>query len=141
VFRIATSDDDRLAAYCIRSIVFMGEQACPFREEFDGLDADCIHVLGVLDGEPVAAARIRDVDGWAKLERIAVVPRLRGRGAGHALVEFLLRTAREAGFRRFKMHAQVHLEAFYAQHGFVRDGGFFQEAGIDHVKMVRDEGG
>jgi predicted GNAT family N-acyltransferase len=139
VFRIAVSDDDRLAAYCVRSIVFVGEQACPFRDEFDGLDADAIHVLGVQEGEPVAAARIRDVDGWAKLERIAVLPHLRGRGAGHALVEFLLETARSAGFRRFKMHAQLHLEAFYTQHGFVRDGGVFREAGIEHVKMVRDE--
>ena len=121
MFRVTTSDADLLAAYCVRSIVFVGEQGCPFREEFDGLDAGAIHVLGVdANGEPVAAARLRDVDGWAKLERIALVESVRGRGLGHALVEFLLGVARDHGFRRFKMHAQLHLEAFYAQHGFAR---------------------
>jgi predicted GNAT family N-acyltransferase len=139
VFRIAIDAEDQLAAFCVRSIVFVGEQGCPYHEEFDGLDAGALHVVGEVEGEPVAAARLRDVDGWAKLERIAVLPRLRGGGIGHALVEFLLEAGRAAGFRRFKMHAQAHLEGFYARHGFERRGDGFREAGIDHVLMVRDE--
>jgi len=139
VFRVVAGDSDLLAAYCVRSIVFVGEQACPFAEEFDGLDAGATHIVGSQDGEPVAAARLRAVDGWAKLERIAIVPRLRGRGLAHVLVEFLLATARAGGFRRFKMHAQTHLEALYAQHGFARRGDIFREAGIDHIVMVRED--
>jgi predicted GNAT family N-acyltransferase len=140
MFRVTANEADLLGVYCVRSIVFVGEQGCPFREEFDGLDAGAIHILGVdAYGEPVAAARLRDVDGWAKLERIALVESVRGRGLGHELVEFLLGVARERGFRRFKMHAQSHLEAFYAQHGFVRTGLPFMEAGIEHLVMRRED--
>jgi predicted GNAT family N-acyltransferase/uncharacterized RDD family membrane protein YckC len=137
-FKSATTDDEKLRSFAIRSIVFVGEQACPFREEFDGLDAGCLHILGEEDGEPVAAGRIRPVDGWAKLERIAVLPRARGRGLGHTIVEFMLDSARASGFRRFKLHAQAHLVGFYTQHGFQARGERFQEAGIDHFAMVRE---
>jgi len=139
MFRVAAGEADLLAAYCIRSIVFVGEQACPFAEEFDGLDAGAIHVVGWLDGEPVAAARIRRVGDWAKLERIALLSGVRGRGWGHTLVEYLLTVARDAGFRRFKMHAQSHLEPFYREHGFVAQGPPFQEAGIEHFLMTRED--
>lgn len=138
MFRVVTEPVDLLAAYSVRSIVFVGEQRCPFREEFDGLDDGAIHVLGEQDGEPLAAGRIRAVDGgWAKLERIAVLEPARGRGIGHRLVEFLLEVARQQGHRRFKLHAQAYLERFYGQLGFERRGDPFLEAGIDHILMVR----
>lgn len=140
MFHVVRTEQDRLAAYCVRSIVFVGEQKCPFAEEFDGLDAGAIHIVGLQAGEPVAAARIRRVDDWAKLERIALLPAARGRGYGHDLVEFMLRVAREAGFQRFKMHAQSHLEGFYRGHGFEPRGAPFQEAGIEHFLMTRDDG-
>ena len=139
-FKIATTRDEVLRAMVVRSIVFIGEQRCPFREEFDGLDAGAIHVLGEDAGEPVAAARIRNVDGWAKLERIAVLQQARGQGLGHRLVEYMLEVARERGFRRFKMHAQAYLVDFYRKHGFEPRGEIFQEAGIDHYLMVREPG-
>ena len=42
--------------------------------------------LGAWDGQPVGAGRLHLLDdGWAKLERIAVRPRWRGRGIAHAL--------------------------------------------------------
>jgi predicted GNAT family N-acyltransferase len=138
MFRVVTKPADLLAAYCVRSIVFVGEQRCSFREEFDGLDDEAIHVLGEQGGEPVAAGRVRAVDGgWAKLERIAVLEPARGHGLGHRLVEFLLEVARQNGHCRFKLHAQAHLERFYERHGFERRGEMFLEAGIDHVLMVR----
>jgi len=139
-FRVVTSPEDLQRAYCVRSIVFIGEQACPFEEEFDGLDAESIHILGEAGGEPIAVARLRKIADWMKLERIAVVKAARGSGLGHQLVEFMLEEARRRGFHKFKMHAQVHLEAFYAQHGFAPMGAMFREAGIDHYLMVREDG-
>ena len=139
VFRVATADADLQAAYSVRSIVFMGEQACPFREEFDGYDADAVHIVGMEGGEPVAVARLRDVGGSMKFERIAIRSSWRGRGHGHALVDFMIETARARGARRFTMHAQSHLQEFYARHGFVRRGEPFDEVGIEHVEMVRED--
>jgi predicted GNAT family N-acyltransferase/uncharacterized RDD family membrane protein YckC len=139
-FKIATTPDELRRAFAVRSIVFIGEQHCPFTEEFDGLDPKCTHILGEEAGEPVAAARIRAVDGWAKLERIAVLQSGRGRGVGHALVEYMLEVARARGFQDFKLHAQAHLVDFYRVHGFVPRGEKFEEAGIEHYLMVRGEG-
>ncbi len=140
MFRVVSTEQERLAAYCVRSIVFVAEQAVPFAEEFDGLDDDAIHIVGMEQGEPVAAARIRRVGDWARFERIALLPRVRGRGHGHDLVAFMLSVARDAGFRRFKMHGQSHLESFYREHGFERQGAPFQEVGLEHLLMTRDDG-
>jgi predicted GNAT family N-acyltransferase len=139
IFRVVRDRDDLLRVFCIRSIVFVGEQSCPFREEFDGYDDAALHVLGELQGEPFAAGRLRVVDEYVKLERIAVLQRARHLGLGHRLVDFMIVTAREQGFHKYKMHAQAHLEPFYAQHGFERRGELFVEAGIDHYLMVRED--
>ena len=128
-------------AKSIRRRVFIEEQDCPPEEEWDGFDATSRHVLGRVDGTPVATARWRTVPYdealAAKLERFAVLPDYRGRGYGRQLVRYVLHDAHRAGFDRFVLHAQAHLESFYASFGFERVGEPFSEAGIPHVKMVK----
>lgn len=140
-------------ARSIRERVFVVEQACAPEEEWDAHDpdgerADARHLLGYEEGpqgeRAVATARWREVE-WqgrpaAKLERFAVLREHRGGGRGRALVRHLMEEAREAGHDTFLLHAQAHLEAFYADFGFERVGEIFEEAGIPHVQMVRREG-
>jgi len=140
VFRIATSDDDLRKCFIVRGIVFIEGQNCPYPEEVDEFEADAVHILGEIDGEPVAAARLRFLDDWVKLERIAVRQAWRGRNLGRRLVDFMLEVARTRGYRKFKMHAQTYLCDFYAAHGFRAVGEEFVEAGIDHYLMVREDG-
>jgi predicted GNAT family N-acyltransferase len=139
LFRVATTPADVLKAYSVRSIVFIEEQACPYAEEFDGLDRGAVHIIGEEQGEPVAVGRMRFLGDYAKLERIAIRAAARGRGLGHQLVDFMVDVARHYGFRRYTMHAQAHLVHFYSQHGFTCHGDLFQEAGIDHYLMVRQD--
>ncbi len=140
-FRPVTSDADWEAARAIRHRVFIEEQGCAPEEEWDGHDATSQHVLGMAGGELAATARWRTVthggEAVAKLERFAVVPEYRGRGYGRALVQHMLGEARQAGLHTFYLHAQAHLESFYASFGFVREGEPFEEAGIPHVAMLR----
>jgi predicted GNAT family N-acyltransferase len=143
--RPLASAGDWRRAKAIRRRVFVEEQDCPPAEEFDGLDPACRHVLGWLGGEAIATARWREVP-WAggraaKLERFAVLPEHRGRGHGRALVAQVIAEARAAGFAVLVLHAQAHLESFYAGFGFERRGEPFVEAGIPHVRMVRREQG
>jgi len=137
------SDDDWKAARDIRRRVFIEEQDCPPEEEWDGHDETSRHVLGRVDGTPVATARWRampyDDEVTAKLERFAVLPDYRGRGRGTELVETVLDDARRAGFGTFLVHAQAHLEDWYAELGFTSTGRQFEEVGIPHVEMVRRE--
>ena len=138
--RIAATPDDLLKVMVVRGIVFVEEQGVDWEGEFDEHEDTAVHVLGEAGGQPVAAGRLRLLpDGAAKLERIAVRPRWRGRGLAHAVVRFLLDEAARRGATRFKLHAQVYLEGFYAGYGFVREGGVFDECGIDHILMTRGD--
>jgi len=139
MFKIVTTTDELIKAYMVRAIVFIEEQRVSYAEEVDEYEYSATHILGEMDGEPMAAGRIRFLGEWAKLERIAVRTGWRGRNLGHQLVDYMLTVARQKGFRKFKMHAQAHLEKFYAVHGFKRQGERFQEAGIDHYLMIRED--
>lgn len=128
-------------ARSIRKRVFIDEQGCSPEEEWDEHDATSRHLIGVLEGVVVATARWRTVpyqeDIVAKLERFAVLPAQRGEGYGRRLVEAVMDDARRAGFSTFLLHAQAHLQDFYASFGFEAVGAPFMEAGIRHVKMIR----
>jgi predicted GNAT family N-acyltransferase len=139
IFRICSTLDDLGKAFMVRAIVFMEEQQVAYAEEVDKLEHSALHILGEIEGEPMAAARMRFLGEYAKLERIAVRKSWRGRGLGHDLVEYMLEIAREKGFRKFKMHAQAHLVDFYRVHGFEPQGEMFQEAKIDHFVMVKQD--
>lgn len=141
MFRIATRPEDILKVMVVRGIVFIEEQGVDWAGEIDAFQDEAVHVLGEVDGEPVASGRLRLLpDGWAKLERIAVRPRWRGRGLARGMVRFLLDEAARRGAVRLKLHAQVYLEGFYAGFGFVREGDVFDECGIAHLLMTRRDG-
>ncbi len=125
----------------IRTRVFIEEQNCPPELEWDEHETTSRHLIGLVDEEPMAAARWRTV--WyeerlvAKLERFAVLPEYRGKGYGRDLVADVLRDAYLAGFGDCMLHAQRHLEDLYRSFGFETVGAPFEEAGIAHVTMVR----
>ncbi|MBN2356924.1 GNAT family N-acetyltransferase [candidate division KSB1 bacterium] len=139
MFKIVTTLDDLIKAFMVRAIVFVEEQNVAYIEEVDEFEYSALHILGEIDGEPAACGRIRFLGEYAKLERIAVRKRFRGRQIGHQLVDYMLEVARAKGFRKFKMHAQAYLIDFYGMHGFVRQGELFQEANIDHYLMTKED--
>ena len=136
--KVVSSPDELLQAYAVRALVYIGEQACPWREEFDGNDYAATQVLGTLAGEPVATARVRWFAGFAKLERLAIRAEYRGLGHGHELLRFLLGLCAEKGFSRVYLHAQARLERFYAGYGFKRTGQPFVFSDHAYVEMVGD---
>jgi predicted GNAT family N-acyltransferase len=140
-FRVATTLDDVVKAFAVRAIVFCEGQSIAYDVEHDEHDSSCVHVLGEVGGEPVAAGRIRFLDRIAKLERIAVREKYRGHGFGHELTDFMIGVAAERGFDTCKMHAQEYLSGFYSEHDFEVEGEVFEEAGIEHVAMVRKPAG
>lgn len=138
-YKTVDTFDDLIKVFIIRGIVFIEEQQVTYAEEIDTHEISAVHILGEIDGEPVAAGRIRFLEGYAKLERIAVRRAFRGNGYAHELVAFMIDIARARGFRKFRMHAQVYLRHFYEKFGFKATGPVFQEAGIDHCLVVLEE--
>ena len=137
--KVASSPDDQFKAFMVRRVVFCGEQGVRYDVERDEFEATATHVLGEIDGEPVAAGRLRCLGGYAKLERIAVRAPYRGRGIGSEVTRFLMKLARERGYSSYRMNAQAHLEKFYRRLGFRAVGEIFLDADIEHVLMVRED--
>lgn len=133
---VVDDEDDVNAALAIRREVFCSEQGVDEAEEIDGLDSECSHYLARLAGEAVGTARTRflaEGDG-VKIERVAVLKSLRGRGIGKAL---MIRALADITVGPAVLNAQLQVESFYARLGFIARGEIFQEAGIDHVRMVK----
>ena len=136
VRRAAPADLSRCQA--IRHAVFVRGQGVPESLELDGLDAHCAHYL-VEDaqGQVVGTARLRELDGAGKVERVAVLESARGRGAGRALMDQLERHVRARGLERVALSAQEEVIGFYAKLGYAPEGPSFTEAGIPHRKMAK----
>jgi len=133
---IAASKADRAACLRLRHLVFVEEQGVSEAIEFDGLDDACVHVLAREGGEPVATARIKYLDGVAKIQRVCVIAPRRGTGAGAAVMDFVLAEVRRSGrAKTARLGAQVHALGFYLGLGFAVMGEEYLEAGIPHRDM------
>ncbi len=139
MFKVVTNLEDLVKVFIVRGIVFVEEQGVPYEIEHDAYDLSATHILGEMDGEPFAAGRIRALGEYAKLERVAIRKSYRGKNLGHKLTDFMMSVAKEQGFKKYKVHAQVYLAEFYRKHGFEIVGDMFKEAGIDHYLMIRDD--
>ena len=119
----------------IRRSVFIKEQGVTEEEEIDEWEDTCLHVLAVLNKNPVGCARIRFLDNKAKLERIAVLKAYRGKGYGRELTNYLLRYCLRKKIQDIYLHAQWRTRDFYRKLGFQPVGSKFKEANIEHIKM------
>jgi predicted GNAT family N-acyltransferase len=133
--RAADWNVDRGALRAVREQVFVREQAVPIGLERDEFDSLCQHVVAEAAGQAIGTGRLLP-DG--RIGRMAVLESWRGRGVGSALLEALLRLARDRGIRRVRLNAQSRSVAFYQRHGFIAEGEEFIEAGIPHRSMWRD---
>ena len=106
----------------IRGAVYMGEQRCPFEEEFDGNDFSATHLVCHKDGEPVGCLRIRYFAGFAKLERLAVRDEWRGAGLAGRIVEAAIELCRKKGYGVLYAHAQKRYLEFWEARGFAPMG-------------------
>jgi amino-acid N-acetyltransferase len=97
-------------------------------------------VIAEVDGEPVGCGALHVL--WADLAEVrtlAVEPRARGTGVGHALIEALIERARAVGVDRvFCLTFEVE---FFAAHGFAAFEAVPVEAGVyEQLLKSYDEG-
>jgi len=120
----------------IRVRVFNLEQGVAAEVDFDGLDPSAIHVIAYADNELVGTARMLELEsGSAKIGRMAVLKKYRGKGIGLRMAEALINMARAMGMKAVELNSQVSALGFYEKLGFAAEGPIFKEAGIEHRKM------
>jgi len=131
----ATRKDELEKVFAIRKIVFVDEQGCPPELEYENEDVSH-HFLALSDHQPCGACRWRKTDKGYKLERFAVLKSHRGQGVGRALIATALADLpSDASY--IYLNAQLDAMSLYAKFGFVAEGEQFEEAGIQHFKMVK----
>ena len=82
--KLASTSDELLQCFALRAAVFMGEQQCPYEEEFDGNDYTATHVVMYVDGEPAGTHAPALVPLVLQVRARVVLRRYRGLGIHHA---------------------------------------------------------
>jgi predicted GNAT family N-acyltransferase len=136
--KVARTFDDLMRVVSIRSAVYVGEQECPYDEEYDGNDMSGTHLLGFVGNEPAGCTRIRFFADFAKIERLAVRKEFRHTRLSFQLVRASMELARMKGYKVLYCHVQRHMVNFNARFGFriLEDRPRFVFSDYDYVEMV-----
>jgi predicted GNAT family N-acyltransferase len=103
----------------------------------DGREGECTHFVAWNGARAEGCARLRRIVGGLKVERVAVLPALRERGLGRALMAAVEAEARSRGVSRLVLNAQSAVVGFYEKLGWTPVGDEFVEAGIPHRRMEK----
>jgi predicted GNAT family N-acyltransferase len=135
--RVVRSMEEMARVIAIRSAVYIGEQRCPFEEEFDGNDFSATHLICHKGHEPVGCMRIRYFADFAKLERLAVREANRNVGLAGQIVDAAIELCRKKGYRVLYAHSQKRLVSFWEKRGFARmaDAREFAFSDFDYVEV------
>ena len=127
-----------------RSAVFVVEQSCIFLD-VDGVDPQCWHLLGRKQrGTGPLLAYCRLVPPGVKyaepsIGRVITTAAARRTGAGRELMSEAVTRARELWpGAALRIGAQMYLERFYGDYGFVKSSEPYDEDGIMHIEMLRN---
>ncbi|MBN9587971.1 MAG: GNAT family N-acetyltransferase [Alphaproteobacteria bacterium] len=137
---IARTMEDLARVITIRSAVYIGEQECPYDEEYDGNDLAATHLLAYVGDEPVGCLRVRFFADFAKIERLAVRKEFRKTRAAFQLVRAGFKLCQKKGYTRVYGHSQVRLVNFWSRFGFriPENARYFVFSDFDYVEIVAD---
>jgi len=137
---IARNFEDLNRVVAMRSAVYIGEQECPYEEEFDGNDLSATHLLVYSGDEPVGCLRVRFFAEFAKIERLVIRKEFRKTRAAFHLVRAAFKLCQKKGYRRVYGHSQVRLVNFWSRFGYrvMEDAKHFVFSDFDYVEIVAD---
>lgn len=135
VYRVEFSDALFSEVRRVRQTVFIEEQGVSAKDEIDAFEEIAHHYLIKKNDESCGVARWRISDNGVKLERFAVLKPFRSLGVGKRLVEEVLKDVQSLN-KPIYLHAQIQVVDFYLNLNFEKEGVLFEEAGIQHYKMV-----
>ncbi|WFP17224.1 GNAT family N-acetyltransferase [Citricoccus muralis] len=133
-------DLDARTAYEIARLryrVFTMGQGVTTVEDLDGRDLESGSETWwiAVDGTPVATLRVLREAVGISIGRVATDGQHRGHGYASELITAAMDAHRG---ERVEIHAQAHLEAWYAGFGTYRVGEEYLDAEIPHVTMIKD---
>lgn len=125
----------------LRSEVFVVEQDCVY-QDIDGKDDQALHVMGYDGDNLVAYARCFPAGYYfdeAAIGRVVVRDTARKHGYGKVIMQASIdEIYNRHGKQPVRVSAQVYLDKFYRELGFIPEGEGYLEDGIPHMSMVRE---
>jgi len=137
---LARTLEDMMRVAAIRNAVYIGEQQCPYDEEYDGNDMTGTHLLAYMGNEPIGCLRLRFFADFAKIERLAIRKEFRKSQAAFQLVRASFKFCQKKGYRQVYAHSQARLVDFWHRFGLkeMEGGQKFVFSDFDYVEMVAD---
>lgn len=126
----------------LRSEIFVVEQNCPY-QDLDGKDLKGYHLMAFKDHILVAYTRLLPSGISYKepsIGRVVVKQTERGTGLGYQLMKRSIDECyRLFGSQSLKIGAQLYLKHFYELLGFVQCSDVYDEDGIEHIEMIKNQ--
>jgi ElaA protein len=123
-----------------RQAVFVVEQRSPY-PDLDGRDQAALHLLSRQEGAIAGYLRLIAEANRVRIGRVAVAAPLRGQGLGRLLMAAALEKCRaDFPLLPVALSAQSYLVPFYAGFGFAVMGAPYDDYGVPHVDMLKEEG-
>ncbi|MEO0897311.1 MAG: GNAT family N-acetyltransferase [Bacteroidota bacterium] len=132
-------DDAFNRVFSIRKAVFVDELEVDHEDDYDGFDHLAHHYLVRMDDQAVATGRWRrtQTGGRYRIERIAVLKDYRRMHVGTFLLKSILHDIPKD--KEIFVHVPVKFVAFFKSLGFIETGFLFEEAGLNHQKLIYKE--
>ncbi len=139
--KIIETNEDLEKALKIRREVFVEEHNVPENielDEFDTLEAGCMHFLALYNNKPVGTLRANlTIKDTVKIQRFCLLPEYRKSGFGKQLLEFAEKVLLKQGYKYFFLEAKFSVHHFYEKCGYTRVSDVFYEVDVPHVKMEK----
>jgi ElaA protein len=138
----ALSSHELYAIIRLRNEVFVVEQNCVFQDA-DNKDQRSFHLMGYIDSQLAGYARLVPAGVSYKnisIGRIITSPTFRKMGVGKALMQKAIEYCNQLFNRQtIKIGAQLYLKKFYENFGFEQVGEPYDEDGIIHIHMLKEQ--
>ncbi len=117
-FKVVRDFEDMAKVVAIRASAYFSDEEHLYGKHFDGNDFSATHLIGFVDGEPVATIRIRYFADFTRIERLAVRPTHRKSRIAFKLAKAAFAWCRDKGYRTVGGVARSELIPFWTMLGF-----------------------
>ena len=138
--KVVRDFEDMAKVFAIRGSAYFSDSEHLYAKHFDGNDFSSTHLIGFVDGEPVATVRIRYFSDFTRIERLAVRPTHRKSRISFKLAKAAFAFCRDKGYKRLSGVAREELVPFWSMLGFKIDASKapIYIYGLPHFEMRLD---
>ena len=133
--QISFSDKDFSIIRDIRKIVFSDEMGISEHKLFDKFDQESEHFIFVEQNNVIGSVRLRQVEGYIKLERMAIYEEFRQKNFGHDAISQIVNYYKNKPFTKIILDSIYDIRNFYKKCGFVEVGKIFDRVDLPHIRM------